>query len=174
MDIFSSIPDQWIRVNLFFFSGVLLYFLKTKRKSIQIIFFFIFSFFALVLTAGNHAANSYVAIPSLQIYQYRDCTLFATIIVFLLWSEPRVSTSISILFVQLGNLSYGIYLLHIPVQLVILLTVPLFGGDPAQMAENSLFLLSFLLVTLVLSRLVFQKFEEPSRKRIRSFAPSTR
>ncbi|NCZ72950.1 MAG: hypothetical protein EBY10_05680 [Actinobacteria bacterium] len=90
----------------------------------------------------------------------------------LLKVESWVSAQASKLFVELGNLSYGIYLLHVPIQMALILTLQGLNRDVDDMASTKLFIFSFLLIVLVWSWLVFKYYEEPSRQRIRRLLPN--
>ena len=167
IDAYSELPDQLVRVNLYFFTGVIIYFLKVEQNQVYRYFFFIFYFSCLLLSIGQTPTFLMNVFPSLQIFQYRYIALFALVISILLWLEPRVSSSISKKFIQLGNLSYAIYLLHIPTQLILLITVPLFFENSKFIAGEIMFFIAFLFIVLIFSNLIFKHFEEPCRQRIR-------
>jgi peptidoglycan/LPS O-acetylase OafA/YrhL len=61
----------------------------------------------------------------------------------------------------LGNLTYAIYLLHFPIQISIVLVYAWLGK--AIPYYNNVFFISFMLFTLLFSRLVFLKFEMPAQ-----------
>ena len=72
----------------------------------------------------------------------------------------------------LGDNTYGLYLWHIPVQLLVMLALlPL--GDPAALARNGWFLTAFVLGTTALARASFVWFERPMREWIRRRASAT-
>ncbi|NBP58804.1 acyltransferase, partial [bacterium] len=156
LDNFSTLPDQLIRVNLFFFTGVLLYFLRAKKNLAQQCFCTLLSCFILGLSVNDNPARIGDYFSSLQIYQYRYCVFFAVLILLLLKVESWVSAQASKLFVELGNLSYGIYLLHVPIQMALILTLQGLNRDVDDMASTKLFIFSFLLIVLVWSWLVFK------------------
>lgn len=66
----------------------------------------------------------------------------------------------------LGNLTYGSYLLHFPLQVATMLALS-FAGVTAP-ADQPWFLIGFLAVTLVLSYFAFRLFEMPAQRYIRS------
>ena len=70
------------------------------------------------------------------------------------------------LFYKLGNLTYAIYLLHVPMQILIILT---FGylSIPDTIFTNELFFISFILILLLVSNLCFNRYEKPLNKKIR-------
>jgi peptidoglycan/LPS O-acetylase OafA/YrhL len=65
-----------------------------------------------------------------------------------------------------GNLSYGMYLLHIPVQLVFLLVMLQFGWSN-DIARSPWFLLLFIVTVGAVSFVSYRYFESPLRKYIR-------
>ncbi len=70
------------------------------------------------------------------------------------------------LFYKLGNLTYAIYLLHVPVQLLIILAFGYFG-IPDAIFTNELFFLSFILILLLISNICFIRYEKPLNRKIR-------
>ena len=69
----------------------------------------------------------------------------------------------------LGDNTYGLYLWHVPVQMLILLAL-LPSRDPASFAQSGWFLAAFVLGTTALARTTFVLFERPMRQRIRRSA----
>ena len=67
----------------------------------------------------------------------------------------------------LGDASYGIYLWHFPVQLVLLLVVPGLATDH-EIARSPIFLLVFLGIVVALAVLSYHLFERPARQWLRS------
>lgn len=69
------------------------------------------------------------------------------------------------ILVPAGNMTYASYLLHVPLQLATVLVCAWAGiGIPFY---NSLFLISFLVVTLALSHWTYEYFEMPAQKWLR-------
>ena len=69
----------------------------------------------------------------------------------------------------LGDNTYGLYLWHVPVQMLIFLVL-LPSLDPAKLAQSAWFLVAFVLGTMALARTTFVLFERPMRERIRRSA----
>ena len=69
----------------------------------------------------------------------------------------------------LGDNTYGLYLWHVPVQMLILLAL-LPSRDPAALAQSGWLLAAFVLGTMALARTTFVLFERPMRERIRRSA----
>ena len=65
-----------------------------------------------------------------------------------------------------GNLTYSSYLCHFPLQLIVAVIAAAAGI--AVPVSSPLFLIAYLGVTLVVSRLVFERFERPAQAWIRS------
>lgn len=70
------------------------------------------------------------------------------------------------LFYKLGNLTYAIYLLHVPMQLLIILAFGYFS-IPDTIFTNELFFISFILILLLISNICFIRYEKPLNKKIR-------
>ena len=70
------------------------------------------------------------------------------------------------LFYKLGNLTYAIYLLHVPMQILIILT---FGylSIPDTIFNNELFFISFILILLLVSNICFQQIREATKQKNR-------
>jgi peptidoglycan/LPS O-acetylase OafA/YrhL len=68
--------------------------------------------------------------------------------------------------VAAGNMTYSSYLLHFPIQLVIVLCFAA-AGRPVPVYSGALFAV-YLLTTLLLSYFTFRFFEAPAQRLIRS------
>jgi peptidoglycan/LPS O-acetylase OafA/YrhL len=66
----------------------------------------------------------------------------------------------------LGNLTYSLYLLHVPVQIVIILAMNRFGVD-RKIASSPWFLLSFIVLMILIAAFAYKYFELPMRKLVR-------
>jgi peptidoglycan/LPS O-acetylase OafA/YrhL len=92
--------------------------------------------------------------------------LSAATILLLAWAESRAPAMLRRAAQWLGDNTYGLYLWHVPVQLaLILLLLP--HHNPAVLAQNGWFLVSFLVGTTALARFTFVTFERPLREAIR-------
>jgi peptidoglycan/LPS O-acetylase OafA/YrhL len=69
----------------------------------------------------------------------------------------------------LGNLTYGTYLLHVPVQIFCLVIIQLLGIPVLALAKNPLSLFFYLLVMNILAFYTYRLIELPCTKAIRSF-----
>ena len=133
-----------------FFSGSLIYFISlSKRYDGYLIIL------SLLLTLLSFYGN-------FKIYLF--CP---SILLLLALSEKYLhSDNLKKNFLKLGNMTYSIYLLHIPLQLILLILFNLFEIDK-NIFTNNLFLISFILVLLFFSNMCFEFFEKPLNKFIR-------
>jgi len=68
----------------------------------------------------------------------------------------------------IGNVSYGTYLLHVPIQITAILVLDAISADRLMLANEPAFLLVFLFVTLVVAFISFIKFERPAQRKLRA------
>ena len=108
------------------------------------------------LIVAPHGFRDYVAIPA-------SCGGF---IALLALAETRAREGVRRIAGRLGDYSYGVYLWHIPVQLVILLTVGRMT-DMTRLAETPWFLPLFLGLVVALATVSFHGVEAPARRAIR-------
>lgn len=69
------------------------------------------------------------------------------------------------IWIFLGNLTYSSYLIHFPLQLLLMIFSKIFEID-LDIESTSLFLF-YILTTLILSFFVYKKYEMPMQKYIR-------
>ena len=108
------------------------------------------------LATRSGAMFVHVAIPA----------LFTALVLVLVIGERIVRTRWRAPLGWIGDNTYGMYLLHVPVQLVIFLCLAR-SFDIALLARSPWFLLLFLTVVVVLARICFVGFERPMRGRLR-------
>jgi len=80
--------------------------------------------------------------------------------------EPRGRTLWLARSRWLGDASYGIYLWHFPVQLMLLLAVPGLATNH-QLARSPAFLVAFLMSVVAIALVSFRYFESPARRWLR-------
>jgi peptidoglycan/LPS O-acetylase OafA/YrhL len=98
-----------------------------------------------------------------------DLPLFAgitPILLFCLSREIKLPQVMQRAIVAAGNMTYSSYLLHFPIQLVIVLCFAA-AGRPVPVYSGALFAV-YLLTTLLLSYFTFRFFEAPAQRLIRS------
>lgn len=91
---------------------------------------------------------------------------FTPIVLFCLSREIKLPRVAQAVIVAAGNMTYSSYLLHFPVQLVIVLSFAV-AGRPVPVYDGALFAV-YLLTTLLLSYFTFRTFEAPAQRFIRS------
>ena len=70
------------------------------------------------------------------------------------------------IWIFLGNLTYSSYLIHFPLQMMLMISFKIFAID-LGVQSKSLFLF-FISTTLILSFFLYKKYEMPMQKYIRS------
>jgi peptidoglycan/LPS O-acetylase OafA/YrhL len=158
-----KIPSQVFNCLVFFYIGGLSAIafkkLQARKNARQI-----FKIICLVLIASP------IIIYSTKIYEHRYfITLFLMLYtpVLLFFSAQPLSLSLSIqkIIEAAGNMTYSIYLVHFPLQLVFVICFDSFGeGIPYY---NKEFFWGFMLTTLVSSYLIYKFFELPAQNEIR-------
>ena len=134
-----------------FFSGVLVYMISTYFKNTKILFYIsiiliIFSFL------GNY--KTYLFCPSIVLF-------FSQIDRFI------KKDSIKSLFSNLGNLTYSIYLIHVPLQIILIICFNLFNIDETIVNTKTFFFL-FIIALMMISNICFVKYEKPLNYMIRN------
>ena len=119
------------------------------------------AWFAAVTLAvlGWALASHRIELPDLAILAY------TAILVFCVSGDIRVSPAIQRWIEAAGNLTYSSYLLHFPLQLLIVLGFAM-AGSPVPFYDP-IFFTAFIAVTLVASRLTYLYFEAPAQDMIR-------
>jgi len=148
--LFDS-ENLFLQCARLFFSGSLIFFISQYKK-----FYKILALLSIILLAFSFYGNFkiYLFCPSILL-------LFITVEKYL------NNESIKFIFTKLGNLTYAIYLLHIPLQLLILLFFNYLGITEDIFLKDYFFIV-FIFCLLILSNLCFQYFEKPLNKTIRN------
>jgi peptidoglycan/LPS O-acetylase OafA/YrhL len=107
-------------------------------------------------SSGSDWAWRYLGIPG----------LFGALILLLANLEGRAPAPLRKGCEWLGENTYGIYLWHFPIQLVLLLSL-MPGTNPAAVARNDWFLMIFVVTVLIVARISNVAFERPMRQRLR-------
>lgn len=92
--------------------------------------------------------------------------IFGGMILGLAELEDHCSGRLRHICTVVGDNTYGMYLWHIPVQMVLILSLLHLGTLPA-LAENSWFMLLYVVVVVLLARASFLWFERPMRNWMR-------
>ena len=134
----------------FIFSGSIIYFLSEDRKFKN--FFLPLSVILLFISfLGNF--KIYLFCPS--------------ILIFFLSIENFINNKIiQKIFSNLGNLTYAIYLFHVPLQMLIILNLNIFYFSN-DFLYSELFFMIYLLILILISNISYKYFEKPLNKSIR-------
>jgi len=151
IDKFTAYDGLFIECARLFFSGFLVYFICTR--SISKIFLNLLSITLLILSfVGNF--KTFLFCPSLVMF-------FVTL-------EPTITkSSTKNIFNNLGNLTYSLYLLHVPLQIFIILVITFLGINDSLFVSKYFFILFFLII-FILAYCSFRYYENPLNKAIRS------
>ncbi len=129
----------------YFFSGVFIYNLSEKIKNHNYILTL-----AAILFFSNFIGN----------IKYN--LLFASLVLFAYFLDNRIKYAYSKFYSKLGDLTYGSYLLHIPIQLLIILMFSKFSLDNALFTKYY-FLITYILFVFFLSYISYKFYENPIR-----------
>jgi peptidoglycan/LPS O-acetylase OafA/YrhL len=124
-----------------FFMGVIIFFLFEKKffRKLSIIFSSVFLVYSFI---GN----------------FKIIFFCAGTVIFSIYLEKYLNKKIKIFLNYLGDLSYGIYMWHIPIAIIIIIITAIFSLNIKSL--NSLqFLLFFIILSLAISVLSFQFYE---------------
>ena len=148
-DILNKINMNIINCGILFFEGVLIYFIinRIKNSMFSIIIGLTLLFISL---SGNF--KIYLFLPSI-------------LLIFLSF-EKFLSKDISKIFSFLGNLTYGTYLWHLPLQILIMIIIENVGLN-FSIINTNIFFIIYLLLLFFLSIGSFYFFENKARWWIR-------
>jgi len=133
-----------------FFSGVLVYYLCNKKK--YILFLNIVSIFLIILSFINNF-KLFLFCPALLMF-------FVTI------EQIVEKNRIKFLFKSLGDLTYSLYLIHVPIQIAIVLLSGYFKTLDTYFVSKTFFVLYFL-ITFLVAHYSFKFYEFPLNNIIR-------
>lgn len=144
----------------FFFGGVLYCIFKfsltdSKKQKNVLFFFFIMTVFSFLFELDGELIEnirlSLVCAIMVLLFSYFD-----------FWSSFRVE-----ILKKLGDSSYSIYLVHVPIQMVILTVIDKYNVEHEILASSYLTLPIFTFVCMLVSYYTYKWFEVPSGKLIR-------
>ena len=140
----------------YFFSGALLYnvyFLIHKN--------FLNVFILVVFLIGCSTA-AYILSLEATFLVIAGCSIVA-----LLASFETILPNAAFRIKPLGDMSYSLYLVHVPIQATILLFADLALDGSRAFAESWMLLPSFIFVSILVSHIVHFKFERPAGRYLR-------
>ena len=129
----------------YFFSGVFLLVLSEKIKNLKYILLL-----ALILLFLNFIGN----------FKYN--VFFASLVLFAYYFDHSTNYKLSKNYSKLGNLTYGSYLLHIPIQLLIIFIFYKFQLN-SHIFTNYYFLLIYVTLIFSLAHISFKFYENPAK-----------
>ena len=134
-----------------FFSGVLIFYIVTKLKFNSTLFLI-----SIVLLIFSFVGNfkTYVFCPSLVLF-------------FVMLEEKIKNNKIKSFFGVIGNLTYALYLLHVPLIIAIIIIQREFHIPDALYLQTYFFLIYIVILT-VLAHFCFKLYEKPMNKKIRT------
>ena len=134
-----------------FFSGVFVYYLYMRFKK-KFYLTFISFFLILISFIGN----------------FKLFLLFPSILLFFVSCETFTNHKYKKSFQLLGNLTYAMYLLHIPIQLSIILTFGYLNIFQEIFIKNYFFI-AYIVFMMSLSFVCYKFYEKPLNNKIRFF-----
>ena len=144
-DFLKNINMNLINCGIIFFEGVLVYYLTNKIKDKKIIFF-IGIFLLSISLIGNF--KIYVFLPAILI-------IFLTL-------EYLIKGKIWNFFNFLGNLTYGTYLWHLPLQILVMIIIKETECD-YSIIDYKIFFLGYIFILILVSIISFYFFEKKMR-----------
>lgn len=157
--------DLILRCGFYFFLGVSLLWLYQavyRRRGVLMT--------VGVVLAGAGAAGLLAGMsPFWQFYALS--AMFSGAVLLLLALDCYVPARMQRACNAIGDLTYGMYLWHFPLQL---LAIIVFGAAIRDVAENPIFLIIYITAVIAMARLGFITIERPLHRRIRSLAEQGR
>ena len=139
-----------INCGILFFEGVLVHYLFNKIKNKKLMSS-IGIFFLIISLVGNF--KIYIFLPS--------------ILLIFLSLENFIKPRISLFFSFLGNLTYGTYLWHLPLQILLMILIKNTGLN-FSVIDTKIFFLIYLSTLMLVSILSYYFFEKKIRKWLRN------
>ena len=155
---------------LFFFIGVLLFKLhQCKTSKIALISVVIFtSYLILKLLSIFQEEANFIEI-GFQIFNLNLIIPFSLIILIVTLVEKhggKTNRFFASFCDWVGNLTYSMYLIHVPLQMIIMTALDYLNIVTPTVASRGIFLLTFLIVLVAISHLSYRFFEKPLRSYI--------
>ncbi len=147
MKIFDTLFLECARL---FFSGTIIYYLLNMKLNNYI---YLISSLILILLAFIGNFKTFVFCPALVLF-------FVAIDIYI------KDKSYQLAFRKLGNLTYSLYLLHLPFQILILIIWKIIGIEDVIFTKFY-FLIAFFVILIFVANLCFKLFEKPLNQLIR-------
>ncbi len=149
-EIFQTLFIECARL---FFSGIIIYYIYERFIAKKILFFL--SSFLLLFLAFIGNFKTYVFCPGI-------------LMMFLSFENNIKSFQIKNIFTKLGNMTYSLYLMHVPVQLTLILLLNKLNISFDVFGSGYFFFFYFILL-FVISQTIFIFYEKPLNNSIRKF-----
>ena len=150
IDKFKILDNLFLECARLFFSGTLIYYFYNMKYNNNI--YLALSFLLLILAfIGNF--KTFVFCPALVLF-------FSSL------DNYINQKSLQSIFRKLGNLTYSLYLLHLPFQIFILIIFKQFNTSEAIFTKFY-FIILFFIILIFLANLSFQFYEKPLNEQIR-------
>ena len=145
-----NIESLFLECARLFFSGVIVYLITTYFNKPKILILI-----SLIMIAASFVGNykTYLFCPFAVL-------LFSQIDYFI------KTKSIQNLFSSLGDLTYSIYLIHVPLQILIIINFDIFNLSETVYATKTFFIF-FMILLMIISYFCFLKYEKPLNYKIR-------
>ncbi len=145
-------PHFIFSCGFFFFFGILIHQIFLRKP----LYLNLLGILTLVLLDSVFTLKGISFLPVVYTWLVLNCERFSFI----------KGKSIKIISQFFGNISYGIYLIHVPVQIFLLLIAPVLKIDIKDLADNYIFTTLYFSLVVVLAVISYKFFEEPCRKKI--------
>ncbi len=148
-DYLILLPKYLLDCAILFYEGVLVYFLaKTIKNQFLLLAFGILLYFLSII--GNF--KMYIFFPS--------------ILLILIFFENYLNKYLSSIFCFLGNLTYGTYLWHVPIQMIIIIIIKKYNFD-FSIINSNIFFIAYLTFVFTVSTVSYHFLEKKIRGYIR-------
>ena len=134
-----------------FFSGILVYY-----------------FFNMKFNNNVYLILPLILIPLAFLGNFKTFLFCPALVLFFVAVDTFIKKdTIKLTFRKLGNLTYSLYLLHLPFQILLIIIWKIFDLDEIVFA-NFLFLIAFFLFLIITANLCFKLYEKPLNDLIRN------
>ena len=155
---------------LYFFGGVFLAKNINRITFNKFLLLILFCIFTYILRNYNPIFQNILELKRM-VDTIIKITFSIILIVFFIRTFDSVSNTIRSIFVLLGNITYSVYMIHISLQLILVLS---FFDRGVVFFNTQIFFVLYIIFSLVLGFLVYHLFELPAQKFFRAFIKHSR
>ena len=138
-----------VKYGSIFYTGVIAYFLYDKFDK-RILLFILSIILILISFTGN----------------FKILTFCPGILILFLSFESFLNVKLRKIFCLLGDLTYSMYLLHLPLQILLILLIKI-NNINMDIFLNDLFFLNYIMLVILVSYVSFHKFEKKINTKIK-------